>query len=320
MIGQPLQLAAASATGAAMTRTMPGASVAISDTNPSMVAPARLPKGTRGFVAGGYLDGQGRSMPTAIPAGTRDAFNGWYVVAGAEAQLDDGASTLGFGLSYTQLDGTTGGVAQSAKGELVAGTVYGKAASGNGLALDGMVTAGWFGTHTSRSATLGGTAYLLTAQDAALAVSSEVGISHQSGKAVKIGPRIAFRAGTIGMSKAVESGGSMALAVTRPTQSSAQGLAGLTVGGGTARIRPYASAYYVHEFLDAPLSTGANFAGGIGPNALFPLNERDTDWAEAAFGVRVEGRSVSLSLGADTTLWRSDVSNQAYRGSVSLRF
>lgn len=320
MIGQPLQLAANSATGAAMMGAMPGASLAVSDTSPTMVAPAQLPKGTRGFIAGGYLDGHGRSMQTAIPVATKDSFNGWYVAVGVETQLEEDVSALGFGLSYSKLNGTTGGMPQTASGELVQGTLYGKTVSTGGLALDGMLSAGWFGAKTSRMATMGGSPYTLTSSDNALAVSSEVGVSGQYGKAVKIGPRVAFRASNVGFSKTLESGGPMALALARQAQGSAQGLAGLTIGGGTARVRPYASAYYVHEFLDKPLSTGANFVGGIGPNALFALNGRDKDWAEAAVGITIEGERVSLSLGADTTIWREDVSNQAYRGSISFRF
>ena len=321
MIGRPLQLAANSATGAAMMAAMPGMSPAVSDTTPTAVAPAQLPKGSRGFIAGGYLDGEGRSMPTAIPVGNKDKFDGWYVAAGIETQLEEDVSALGFGLSYSRVDGTAGAVAQTARGELIQGTLYGKTVSPGGLGLDAMFSAGWFGVKTSRAATLGTTNYTLASTDNTLAISSEVGVSGQFGGAVKIGPRIAMRASNVGFSKTIETGGPMALYLARQAQGSAQGLAGLTIGGGTARVRPYASAYYVHEFLDRPLTTAANFVGGVGPNTLFALNGPvDRDWAEAALGITIDTPSVSLSLGADTTVWRKDVSNQAYRGSISFRF
>ncbi|SEM76484.1 hypothetical protein SAMN05192583_1149 [Sphingomonas gellani] len=67
-------------------------------------------------------------------------------------------------------------------------------------------------------------------------------------------------------------------------------------------------------------SFGANFVGGIGPSALFALPDQDKNWGEASLGLSVDTGRVTLSASADTTFARDDVRNQAYRGSVKMRF
>jgi hypothetical protein len=65
---------------------------------------------------------------------------------------------------------------------------------------------------------------------------------------------------------------------------------------------------------------GANFAGGIGPSALFALPGQDKNWGEASLGVSYVAGRVQLSLGADTTFERRDVENQSYRGTIKIAF
>jgi hypothetical protein len=52
----------------------------------------------------------------------------------------------------------------------------------------------------------------------------------------------------------------------------------------------------------------------------FGTNGQDNDWAEASAGLTFEAVGVDFSVSADTTLFRSDVSNQTYRGSMTFRF
>ncbi len=315
MIGKPIQLAYNNWSNVGLNSS----ALVASDAQEAILPQAKLADGTRGFIAGGYLDGHGQSMVTAIPYGNKDNFDGWYVAGGIETEVGD-ASALGFGLSYTKAKGTTGGIAQSARGELFQGTLYGKTRSASNIVLDAQLSAGLFSVKTHRVATMGNTAYDLRSKDNMLALSAELGLAKMFGnEALEFGPRVAVRASTIGYTPTIEKGGPMALYYDRDDHGSIQGLAGLLLSG-SGKFRPYASAYYVHDFKDKPAAFGANFVGGVGPNAIFALNGRDNDWGELALGVTFGGDKIEFSLGADTTIFRKDVSNQAYRGSVTFRF
>lgn len=279
-----------------------------------------LPDTVSVFLAGGYLDGQSSSMATAIPFGGDDNYDGYYAAVGIESELGDNAG-IGFALSYTDIDGTTSGAAQNASGKLFQGTLYGKLQYGSGITLDTQVSAALFSARTDRTAVLGPTSYRLQSEDDTLALSAEVGLSKMfEAGSLEIGPRVAMRASRIEFTPTVETGGAPALAFDRGRYDSLQGLAGLTLSGGSLKFRPYASAYYVHEFQDKPGSFGANFVGGVGLPAVFALTGTDSDWFEASAGIAFGSEKFEIALGADTTIGRSDVSNQSYRGTVTFRF
>lgn len=278
-----------------------------------------LPDTVSVFFAGGYLDGESSSMATAIPFGGNDSYDGYYLAAGVESELGDNAG-IGFALSYTDIDGTAGGAPQGAAGKLFQGTLYGKLQSDSGLTLDVQTSAAMFSATTERVAVLGPTVYNLQSKDDTLALSAEVGL----GKAfdagtLQIGPRIAMRASRIEFTPTVERGGPPALAFDRGRFDSLQAMAGLTLSGGM-KFRPYASAYFVHEFEDKPAAFGANFVGGVGLPAAFALAGTDKNWFEASAGIAFGSETFEVALGADTTIGRSDVSNQSYRGTVTFRF
>jgi uncharacterized protein YhjY with autotransporter beta-barrel domain len=278
-----------------------------------------LPDTVSIFLAGGYLDGESASMATAVPFGGDDAYDGYYVAAGVESELGDNAG-IGFALSYTDIDGSTSGAAQNASGKLYQGTLYGKLQSDGGLTLDTQVSAAMFSARTDRTAVLGPTTYRLQSKDDVLALSAEVGLGQTFDVgSLDVGPRVAMRASRIEFTPTAERGGPAALQFDRGRYDSLQGLAGLTLSGGVG-FRPYASAYYVHEFQDKPASFGANFVGGVGLPAVFALTGTDNDWFEASAGIAFGGENFEISLGADTTIGRSDVSNQSYRGTVTFRF
>lgn len=283
-------------------------------------ASSALPETVSVFFAGGYLDGKSESMATAVPFGGDDNYDGYYAAVGVESELGDNAG-IGFGLSYTDIDGATSGAAQNASGELFQGTLYGKLQYQGGITLDTQVSAALFRATTDRTAVLGPTNYRLQSNDDTMALSAEVGLSKMFNTgALEIGPRVAMRASRIDFTPTVETGGAPALAFNRGRYDSVQGLAGLTLSGGTMKFRPYVSAYYVHEFKDQPASFGANFVGGLGLPAVFALSGTDQDWFEASAGIAFGSETFEVSLGADTTIGRSDVSNQSYRGTVTFRF
>lgn len=312
MVGSPLQYASLAGTA------MPAAQVA-SDSGPAMVRPGVLPETVSAFLAGGYIDGDSRSMPTAVPFGGRDDFDGWYIAGGLEKEMGDRA-VGGIGFSYTNLDGTTGGVAQDASGHLYQGTIYGKFNGPSGLVIDGQGSAGAYHARTRRTVSVAGSSFDLRSYDSALSLSGEVGVGKTVDVAsLKVGPRIAFRGAMVDFTPTAETGGGPALRFQRHNLYSEQARAGLQVGGGGA-FKPFVSAYYVHDFEDRPGVFNAGFAGGPGPLTSFSFASQDQDWGEAAAGLSYNTGRIELSVAADTTFERKDVKNQSYRGSVSFHF
>ncbi len=112
MIGKPMEFAANEI-------TMPGQAAMVSDTPTTTLREGRVPDNAAIYLAGGYIDGAGAAMPNTAPGG-RDRFDGFYVATGIEARVSD-AAMLGFGLSYTKIDGKIR-LGQSARGELIQGT------------------------------------------------------------------------------------------------------------------------------------------------------------------------------------------------------
>lgn len=313
IIGNPLQVATLRTSGVEVGRGTNGIA------GQEAVKTASLPEGVSGFIAAGYLDGNSRAMSTAVPLGSRDQFNGYYVAGGIESEFGSNGA-VGISLSYSNADGSTS-FAQTARAELFQGTAYGKIAVAGRLTVDAQVNLGVISTNTRRSAIVVGTPYTLNGNESAVTYSGELGLGYAYGvgSGLKITPRVALRAGRIGWEGVSETGGGTALRIDRDAVESVQGMGGLTVSGGS-KIKPYLSAYFVHEFMDKAAVFGANFAGGTGPSALFALTSQDKDWGEVAGGLSYGTRKLSVSVGADTTIGRGDVSNQSYRASIKIGF
>lgn len=308
--GRPVQVAALgfSPTG--------GATIASDMAAPTMLQEGKLPETMSAFVSGGYLNGDGRSMTTI---GGRDNYDGWYVGGGIESQVGENG-LIGFAFSYTDLDGAASFAGQTVRSQAYQGTLYAKQVGSTGLTIEGQLTAGLLNTDTSRTVGFLGTPYTLRANDRALIVSGEVMVGQDfGGDMFEVTPKVGVRNTHIGLGSAVESGGPTALNLTRQSIDSVQGRAGLTLGGKGA-FRPYVTGTYVHEFKDQANFVQANLIGGTPNGVLFALNGDDRDWAEISGGVTFKAGAVDLSLAADTTLFRSDLSAQTYRGSVTFRF
>lgn len=308
--GQPVQVASLGLS------PMGARPVASDMAAPMLLQEGALPDNMSGFISGGYLNGDGRAM-TGI--GGRDNFDGWYVGGGIEVAAGDNG-VVGFALSYSDLDGTASLAGQTVQNQAIQGTLYGKTSTAGGVTVDGHVTAGALNAKSRRVVNFLGTSYTLRASDSALVLSTELGIGKDfGGDALEITPRIAARGTHIGFGSAVESGGPVALDLQRQAFTSYQGRAGITVGAKSSKVRPFVTATYVHEFSDQP---GAVFANLVGAPGGFPfaLNGEDKDWGEISGGLTLKAGSVDLSIAADTTIERSDLSVQTYRGSVTFRF
>lgn len=312
LIGKPIEFAANAI-------AQPGQSETVADSPTAMVREAALPENVAIYLAGGYLKGSGAAMPGTSPAGDRDHFDGFYIVGGVEARVTD-TSALGFGLSYSSIEGDRV-LGQSAKGELIQGTLYGRQGDSLGVSIDAQLSAGVFQSSTHRSGTFAGTSFDLRSRDNALALSSEVGVNYWAGsEALRFGPRVAVRASRIELTPTAERGTGPALFLDKDNIDSLQARAGLQLDGDASGFRPFASAYYVHDFADRPGYFNAGFAGGNATRARFLVASQDRDWAEVGGGFAYRTGNVTLSVAADVTIEREDVRNAAYRAGLKVAF
>ena len=314
MMGQPLQFAQTSATFGAAAAVETDAASNMVETNA-----ATLPENMSGYLTAGYVDGDSRPMPAAASAG-RDQFNGWYVAVGLEREIGSHASG-GLSISYTDLDGDTGGVPEQVRGKLLQGTLYGVLRTPSGLRLDGQVSAGQLFTNTRRSVSLVGTIYDLRSTGDALAFNAEGGLGYDLSKNANfsITPRVSLRYGVVDFGRMREHGGPMALVVDHPNSESLDARAGISFAGHNGAFRPYVSANYVHDFMDRPSVFGASFVG-TQAFAPFALASTDKDWGEIAGGFSFNTGRIEIGFDADTTIFRDDVRNQSYRGRIGIRF
>ena len=312
MIGKPLEFAANAI-------VMPGQADTVSDTPTAYVRDGMLPSDVSAYLAGGYLEGSSRAMPNSIVGGTRDPFDGFYIAGGVEAQVSD-TGVLGFGLSYSDIDGERR-AGRLTEGALIQGTLYGRLGGDLGPALDTQFSAGVFQSETQRSGSVAGTAYSLRGKDNALALSTELGASYAFGsEALRIAPRVAIRASRIDFTDIAETGTGPALFLDEDKFLSLQGRAGLHLDADQAGLRPVVSAYFVHDFEDRPGVFQAGLAGGTGIRAPFQLAGQDQDWGEISAGFAYAADRFEFSVATDATVGREDVRNRSYRAGVKMRF
>lgn len=315
-IGQPLRVASTSLASSSNLAARP----LLDGSEQVRVEEGALPEDMSAFVAGGYMDGDSEQMPTGIATG-RDNFDGWYAAVGIEKMVDE-ESAIGFAISYSDLTSDGAVAAHRAEGQLVQGTLYGKYQPASGLTFDVQMSAGKFDTTTRRTVAFPGSTYTLTADDSALAFTSEVGIGYRMdlSSLFSLTPRIAGRTSVIDFSDTVERGGPVALRYRRQNLDSQQLRGSLTLAGGDMAIKPFVTGTYVHDFADRPSVFVANFVGSQTPGALFGLAGIDREWAEVAGGITVRTAGVDLSIAGETTIWRDEVKNRSIRGSVGIRF
>ncbi|MBB5710795.1 autotransporter domain-containing protein [Sphingomonas xinjiangensis] len=316
-LGQPLRVASLGLSASSNLAAQP-----MLDGGQMRVEEGVLPEDMSAFVAGGYIDGDSQSVPSALTGGRRDNFDGWYAAAGIEKMVDE-ASAIGFALSYSDLSSDGAAAGSRAEGQLVQGTLYGKYQPvGSGLTFDVQMSAGKFDTTTRRAVAFPGGVYRLEADDDALAFTSEVGVGYRLdlSSLFTLTPRIAGRTSVVDFSDTIERGGPVALRYRRQNLNSQQLRGGLTLAGGDMAVKPFVTGTYVHDFADRPGVFLANFVGSQTPGALFGLAGTDREWAEVSGGITVRTAGVDLSIAGETTIWRDEVKNRSIRGSVGIRF
>ncbi|MEG3093256.1 autotransporter domain-containing protein [Sphingomonas sp. PB1R3] len=260
-----------------------------------------------------------RFYPDRIAALSPDRFDGFHIATGIEARVND-AAMLGFGLSYTRLDGEVR-LGQSARGELIQGTLYSRLGGSFGPSLDVQTGAGVYRSATRRIGDFLGTGYDLRTHDNALALSAEVGAAYHAGsEALRIGPRVAVRANRIDFTRTPERGSGLALVYGGQDYLSVQGRAGLQLDGHAKGLRPFAAAYYVHDFNDRSDTGLVGFANGTALRVPFTVGAQDRDWGELSAGLSYRSGRTTVSIAADATVARSDVRNQSYRAGLVIAF
>jgi len=322
VIGRPMQLAAASLGGFAMNgaSVLSDAAAGASDTE---VRSGGVNEDMAVYLAGGFVNGDGGSMPLRNPgagADGEDEFDGFFIAGGLEYYLDE-SSFIGISAYYSDVDATVA-LGNTAQSKTIMGSIYGRKKLSGGLVLDGRATLGTYNVETLRSVSLGAQAFNLTTDDDSMVYAGEIGLSKELDVLdAIIAPGIRGRAAKINFSNVNEQGGGPALTIIRPDYSSIQGLAGIEFKSKPGKkLQLRASMNYVHEFENNPNSFGANFVGGNGAVVPFALVNPDRNWGEVGVGLRYNMGNVSFDLAADSTVGRSDVSSQVYSGAISFRF
>ncbi len=313
VIGQPLALAASFDT----TNILQASATSMGmQSNP--VANVMLPETVSAFIAGGYLDGDSSPLPGT--GANRDQIDGWFAAIGGEVSPTPG-TVFGASLAYSSTDGQSA-FGQRAKGDLYQGSLYGAVTSANGLTLSGQLSAGLFDNETTRDILLGTATSQLQQEDSSLVLGAEVNVGKDIGSegGLVVTPNAGLRYEYIGFDRSAERGGPAALVVDREAFESLQARAGVSLGGALGNLKPRVTATYVHDFLDQDDVFGANFIGGVGPNANFALPTTDDDWAEIGAAVRIGSGAISVDLAADTTIERSDLDYQTYRATLNIQF
>lgn len=323
VIGRPVQLASASLGGFGVSASPAVLSDAAVNAADSEVSSGGVNEDMAVYLAGGFVNGDGGSMPLRNPgagADGDDEFDGFFIAGGLEYYLDE-SSFIGISAYYSDVDADAV-LGNSAQATTIMGSIYGRSKTFADLVLDARLSVGTYNAETLRNVALGPQAFSLTTDDDSLVYAGEVGLSKELDlMGAIIAPGIRGRAAKVNFSNVSEVGGGPALTIVRPDYASVQGLAGVEFKSKPGKkLQLRASMNYVHEFMDNPTVLGANFVGGIGPLAPFALTVPDRDWGEVGVGLRYNSGNVSFDLSADSTVGRSDVQSQVYSGAVTFRF
>jgi len=314
VIGRPLDYASVALD------SLDGGTVSPIGAGESSVIADALPENMRGFVAAGYLDGTGAPMQGALPAGGEDEFDGYFIAAGVETALSP-RTMLGFGLSMTDLSGSTANAPQTADGQLFVGAAYMNHEADDGWLANGMFTIGEFDTDTTRVVAVGPNSYTLKTSEGARAMGGEFGIGFRAvGEQVSVTPGASLRASEINYGPTTETGGGPALHYERDSATSVESRIGVTVSGLSPTMRPYGSAAWVHGFGDTTSTFGANFVGGVGPDVVFSLGSEDRNWAELGVGLEALHDNWRFTVAAETTVGREDVETRSLRAAATIKF
>lgn len=319
LIGNPLQFAALQTSGMdAQAGVMNDAAQDGTTTAPGVTLPSTI----SAFVAGGFLQGRVRALPSLT--GGRDKVDGWYVAGGLEMEAF-GSGAIGAAVHYVDTDGDS--QTQRAKGKLIQGTLYGTYQTPSGLEANGHVSAGIFKTRSNGDFTIGTTTRDDRDSDESFALTAEAAVGQRIGDEwLRLTPEAAIRYTRIdGGGTRTQNSGLAALTIEGDDYESTQGrlgfeITGFTQNGDSLSVRPRFAVHFVHEFMDQPSTINIGFAATPSITVPLALGGTDRNWAEASAGFRVGGERISVDFSADTTMYRRDARFRTYRAALNVKF
>ena len=269
------------------------------------------------YLAGGLLNGEGESMPGYTAADTD--VDGYFFGGGIE-YFPNESSMVGLSLYYSDLDADVV-LNQEAESKMLAVSLYGSAKTVDGFVIDGQVSLTDLDVDTRRTVAFLGGSQTLTSESSDGGLTAALGLSYDlEGPLGTISPGIELRYADQSFDVVTETGGPLALQITREDFESLQGRIGLDYQKVSTGFQLDANFDFVHEYKDGPYWFAANFANGTGPGAIFPIASPDKNWAEAGLSAQVRSGAASFGLGVDTTIGRKNANAQTYRATATFKF
>jgi hypothetical protein len=291
------------------------------------VREADLPDNVGVFLAGGFVVGNGAGLPGYQPGA--QVFNqfrvdpmdyaGYYLSGGIEFYPDE-STMVGLSGLYSDIDADVP-LAQEVRNKTYAASLYMRHSFDSGVVFDGQFSMGSAGFDTRRQVTFLNAVQTLESSSDNLLLSGALGVSYDLKTSVgTISPGIEARYASIDFSRVQETGGPLALNIDRQTFKSTQLRGGFDWQKQGKNVQLHATAQIVRELEQGSRVLGANFVGGIGPDAAFAFGTADRTWGEAGFSANFGSGPVQVGIAFDTTIGRSDADTQVIRDTASWKF
>lgn len=283
----------------------------------SDVTEGAVPENMAVYFAGGYIQGEGDSMPGFQT--TRTDFDGFYLGGGLDVFVSD-VVMVGGSLYYSNLDANVA-LGSTAESEMIAATLYGRAKADN-LVFKGQVSISDYSTDTSRTVDILGTSQTLVADRGSTGISGALGFQYDIDTGLGIvSPGVETRYASVKSSAVTETGGFAALSFNRETFTSFQIRGGVDFTSLEDRpVQFHAGVDFVQEIEDGPQLFQSNFAQGVGPTAAFAYTPTDRDWIEVGVSASFGEGPVRLGVGVDSTIGRDNVEATTFTGSATIKF
>lgn len=287
-----------------------------SGTEETELRDANLPEDVALFIAGGFVRGDVDSLPGF---NRQTEISGLFLSGGLEFYPGEN-TMLGLAGYFNHLEAEAP-LGQEVDSNTYAVSLYMRHKFNDGPVLDGQFAMGSVGFDTTRTMQFLGNSQTLTSSSDDLLVSGALGLSYDLDTGIgTISPGIEGRYATIDLGVVRENGGLTALAVDRETFKSTQARFGFDYEKQAKMVQINANAQLVWEFEDGPQLLGANFVGGIGPNANFVLDSADHTWVELGVSANVGDGPFQMGFGFDTTVGRDSADARVFRASATYRF
>ncbi|MCZ8137233.1 MAG: autotransporter domain-containing protein [Porphyrobacter sp.] len=277
---------------------------------------ANLPEDVALFIAGGFVRGDVDSLPGFT---RQTEISGLFLSGGLEFYPGEN-TMLGLAGYFNHLEAEAP-LGQEVDSNTYAVSLYMRHKFTDGPVIDGQFAMGSVGMDTTRTVQFLGNSQTLTSSSDDLLVSGALGLSYDLETGIgTISPGIEARYASVDLSTVRENGGLAALSIDRETFKSTQARFGFDYEKQAKMVQINANAQLVWEFEDGPQLLGANFAGGVGPNANFVLDTADHTWVELGLSANIGDGPFQMGFGFDTTIGRDNADARVFRATATYRF